>query len=498
MTAPIVERLLPDEAAMMLFAEDLAAALRPGDVVALSGDLGAGKTTLARAAIRWLADDTELEVPSPTFTLVQDYRARIPVRHFDLYRLGGPEELRELGLEDDREAIVLVEWPERAGPELGATLWVRIEHEGNGRRVAASGEAAARLERSLAIRQFLGASGRPRARRRFLLGDASTRTYETVEQPDEPIRIMMNAPPRPDGPPVRDGLPYSRIAHLAETVVPFVAVDLMLRDAGFAAPEILARSLEEGLLLIEHLGVGRITDDEGGPVRERYLAAARLLAAMHDRDWPRERIVDAGHAHRLPDYDRRAMGIETELVTDWYLPHMADVPSDDAMRASYTAIWSALFDRLDVAEKCIVLRDYHSPNVIWRDGHAGHDRIGLIDFQDAVWGPAAYDVASLAQDARVTISPALESEIVEAYAGARRGDFDRSRFDEAYAIMAAQRNSKILGIFVRLDRRDGKPGYLRHLPRIRDYLERSTRHPALAALRTFYREAGVIAPPDAR
>lgn len=146
------------------------------------------------------------------------------------------------------------------------------------------------------------------------------------------------------------------------------------------------------------------------------------------------------------------------------------------------------------AEKSLVLRDYHSPNLIWRPEREGDDRLGVIDFQDAMIGPAAYDVASLAVDARVTISPELERATVEAYCAARAaaGPFDRAAFDRAYAIMAAQRNSKIIGIFVRLNERDGKPHYLRHLPRIRDYLRRALAHPDLAELKALYGRLGLL------
>jgi aminoglycoside/choline kinase family phosphotransferase len=141
-----------------------------------------------------------------------------------------------------------------------------------------------------------------------------------------------------------------------------------------------------------------------------------------------------------------------------------------------------------------MMRDFHSPNIIWRGERQGHDRLGIIDFQDALIGPAAYDVASLAMDARVTVPPEIETVTLDAYIAARHaaGAFDEEAFRESYAIMAAQRNSKILGIFVRLDRRDGKPDYLKHLPRIRDYLHRALAHPALAGLRDFYTEHGLL------
>ncbi|MCO5155409.1 MAG: tRNA (adenosine(37)-N6)-threonylcarbamoyltransferase complex ATPase subunit type 1 TsaE [Aquamicrobium sp.] len=503
MTGSPVRVHLADEDATSRLGEDIAAILRPGDALLLSGDLGMGKTTLARAVIRALAGDPALDVPSPTFTMVQSYPGRVPVHHFDLYRLAAPDELEELGLAEALgEGAVLVEWPERAEGALpaGAARLV-LSEAGDGRDAEITGPAAflARLSRSLAIRAFLDGAGLPGAARRFLTGDASARAYETVSLPGRPAVILMDAPRRPDGPPIRDGLPYSRIAHLAESVTPFVAIAGALRAEGFCAPEIYAADLDRGLLLVENLGAEGVLDGDGSPVPERYIAAAELLAEMHARDWPRRIDVASGIVHEVPPYDRRALAIETELLTDWYLPHVSGRPVDkgtvdEAARAAYGAAWAGVFDLLEDAEKTLVLRDYHSPNLIWRADREGRDRVGLIDFQDAVIGPAAYDVASLAMDARVDIPPELERSLVEAYCAARaaQGGFDRAGFDVAYAAMAAQRNSKILGIFVRLNLRDGKPGYMRHLPRIRDYLSRALAHPALGELRAFYAGAGIL------
>ena len=489
---------LADEAATRRLGEDIAAILARGDALLLSGDLGMGKTALARAIVRALADDDGLEVPSPTFTIVQPYAARVPLWHFDLYRLSSPDELEELGLAEALgEGAVLVEWPERAAGALPAdAARIALTERGQGRDAEISGPDGflARLRRSLAIRAFLDRSGMAGASRRFLTGDASARAYETVSLPGRAPVILMDAPRRPDGPPIRHGLPYSRIAHLAESVTPFVAIAGALREQGFAAPRIDAADLDQGLLLVENLGSVGILDAEGRPIPERYIAAAELLAEMHGRAWPRRIEVAPGVAHEVAAYDRGALAIETELLTDWYLPHQAGKPVGEAGRLAYASAWDAAFDLIGDGEKTLVLRDYHSPNLIWRAERQGHDRLGLIDFQDAVIGPAAYDVASLAMDARVTIPPGLERATVEAYCAARaaRGGFDRANFDLAYAVMAAQRNSKILGIFVRLNLRDGKPGYMRHLPRIRDYLARALAHPALAALRAFYDKAGIL------
>lgn len=488
---------LTDLAATERFAEDVSLALKPGDCLCLSGDLGAGKSTFARALIRAIADDPELEAPSPTFTLVQSYDLRLPVAHMDLYRIGAPEELDELGLDDAlAEGVGLIEWPEKALELLPEDrVMLRLDGTGESRTVTISAPQAflARLERSRAARAFLERQFSTPAIRRHLQGDASTRTYETIRTEGRQPLILMNAARQPDGPPVRDGLPYSQIAHLAEDVVPFVAIARWLRAQGFAAPEIHAEDLDQGFLLIENLGADGVLDADGKPDPDRYLVAVNCLATLHDKPLPDALPVGNG-LHHVPAYDPRAMQIEVELLTDWYLPFKRGTPVPDAERQDYIALWRALFDDLQDADKALVLRDYHSPNLIWRSDKTGLDRLGIIDFQDAMIGPSAYDVASLCQDARVTVDQDLADRLLNRYVAVRRADdphFDENGFRRAYAIMATQRAAKILGIFVRLKQRDGKPGYLRHLPRIEAYIATSLQHPALQPLRNWFAKAGI-------
>ena len=181
----ILDIAMPDERATRQLGEDLALAIGPGDCLALYGDLGAGKSTLARALIRAVADDPDLEVPSPTFTLVQNYPLRIAIGHFDLYRIADPDELVELGLDEVlSDGAVLIEWPQRAGNHLPANaVAIRLIQEGSGRHAVIDGpdEALDRIARSLRIRTFLEAAGHPGAERRYLLGDASVRAYETIQ-----------------------------------------------------------------------------------------------------------------------------------------------------------------------------------------------------------------------------------------------------------------------------------------------------------------------------
>ncbi|RWM36184.1 tRNA (adenosine(37)-N6)-threonylcarbamoyltransferase complex ATPase subunit type 1 TsaE [Mesorhizobium sp.] len=498
MAETALERFLADEAATARLGEDLAMALRAGDIIALKGDLGAGKSTLARALIRALADDADLEVPSPTFTLVQSYQTRVPVHHFDLYRLSSPDELDELGLDDAlAQGAALVEWPERAEDRLPANaLQVELAEHGEGRIARLSGQGATfeRVARSFAMRDFLAAAGWGDASRRHFVGDASARSYETVSLPGQAPRVLMNSPRLVLGPPVRDGKPYAVIAHTAQSVTAFVAIDRALLAGGVSVPMIHAQDLDQGFLLIEHLGPEGFLGGDGQPIAERYEAAGELLAMMHGKAWPNRMEAAPGVFHDVPPFDRDAMLIEADLLVDWYVPWITGKPASDALRAGYHKEWTALLDRLEGQEYTLMLRDFHSPNIIWRAERSGLDRLGIVDVQDALIGPAAYDVASLAMDARVTVSPAIERRTLEAYVAARRraGVFDEAGFAEAYAIMAAQRNSKILGIFVRLEKRDGKPYYLKHLPRIRDYLRRALAHPALGDLKEFYMAHGLL------
>ncbi|CCV09972.1 bifunctional tRNA (adenosine(37)-N6)-threonylcarbamoyltransferase complex ATPase subunit type 1 TsaE/phosphotransferase [Mesorhizobium sp. STM 4661] len=498
MAGLVLERFLADEAATARLGEDLAMSLRPGDVLALKGDLGAGKSSLARALIRAMAGDAGLDVPSPTFTLVQSYDARVPVHHFDLYRLSAASELDELGFDEAlAQGAALVEWPERAGSYLPKTaVQIELAHQDDGRLARLSGQGAAfeRAARSLAMRDFLGQAGWGDAQRRYFIGDASARSYEIVSLAGLPPRVLMNSPRLVLGPPVRDGKPYAVIAHSAQSVTAFVAIDKALRAGGVSVPEIHAEDLDQGFLLLEHLGAEGFLGSDGQPVAERYAAAAELLAMMHGKSWPERMQAAPGIFHDVPPFDRDAMMIEADLLVDWYVPAISGSPASDALRAGYTKEWNAVLDRLKGWEYTLMLRDFHSPNIIWRGDRSGHDRLGIVDVQDALIGPSAYDLASLAMDARVTMSLDIEQRTLDAYSAARHaaGAFDEEAFVETYAIMAAQRNSKILGIFVRLEKRDGKPYYLKHLPRIRDYLRRALAHPALAGLRDFYIAHGLL------
>ena len=497
--------VVPNEAALHRLVTDIAIALEPGDLITLSGDLGAGKTTFARALIRHLAGDRTIEVPSPSFTLLQTYDLpRFPVVHADLYRVSGTSELAELGFEDlPPDAVTLLEWPDRVGGFLPAdrldiaiTLAPEFGLEHRNLRITGYGAFAPRAERMAAVRKFLDESDFGEAERKRVAGDASARSYERLTLGERYV-ILMNAPRRPDGPAVRNGLPYSAIAHLAEDVKPFVALTHGLREQGFSAPEIHAADLDAGFLILEDLGSdGVVEGDPPEPMGYRYQAAIDALVELHRLVLPDTLPVPPDLMHHIPPYDLDALLIEVELLPDWYLPFRGASLTGRA-RDTYLALWrDALFPALD-ARPTWVLRDFHSPNLLWLPERKEFARVGLLDFQDAVMGPPAYDVASLLQDARVDVSEDLEIELLGRYVRARKDaddEFDIPGFVQVYSTLAAQRASKILGIFARLDRRDGKPQYLRHLPRVWSYLQRSLAHPTLAALEAWYTEN--VPPPE--
>jgi len=306
--------------------------------------------------------------------------------------------------------------------------------------------------------QFVAGHGLDPDAIRPLAADASFRQYFRIDS--TPPRVLMDAPPD------------------KEDVVPFIAVGQHLRSLGMAAPALLAHDLENGFLLLEDLGDNTFTTllSQGEAALTLYQAAVDELLRLHQHAPPRQIATEAGPTFDLPPYDDNALMTEARLFTDWYMPAAGITPTQGVLE-DYEAIWNDLFPLCRIGDDVLVHRDYHVDNLMMT--HNGC--VGLLDYQDALAGPPAYDLVSLLQDCRYHVPAEVEEAMLNAYIAARP-DLDEEAFRTAYRVMGTQRHIKIVGIFVRLWQRDGKPGYLQMIPYLWDLLDRSLQHPALNAL----------------
>ena len=298
---------------------------------------------------------------------------------------------------------------------------------------------------------FLAAHGWAGADIVPLAGDASFRRYFRVRDGDRRA-VLMDAPPE------------------HEDSALFLAVGRHLIELGFAAPAPLAVDLDAGLILLEDFGDDRVTpllERAGGLEAGIYAEAIDLLAALHRHPAPALRAYDPAELRR-----------EVRLFADWYLPAagLAEAPG-------YDAAWDAVWPLVLPAPPVLTLRDYHADNLMLLDRPG--QRLGLLDFQDALAGHPAYDLVSLLQDARRDVPAALEAAMIDRYLAAV-GAMNEAAFRAAYEVLGAQRNTKILGIFTRLRDRDGRGGYVERHPRVWAHLERNLAHPALAPVRAWF------------
>lgn len=310
--------------------------------------------------------------------------------------------------------------------------------------------------------EFLNASGWGAAHCSVLAADASNRSYDRLFDPQSNRNaVLMNAP-----------------FEVGEDVTIFVKITELLLDHGLSPPKILNADMQNGFLLIEDLGDDLFADvcAEKPDLETRlYSAAIDVLVALHQHPAPAE----------LPPYDMAVYTRETGLLTEWYLPHAATDISPNAA-TELRDLTTKTCAQLDQTKNVSVLRDYHAQNLIWLPDRVGVKNVGLLDYQDALAGHPAYDLASLLEDARRDTSKELQTKMLAEYL--QKSGADAATFLRDYAILAAQRNLKIIGIFARLCIRDGKSNYLNLIPRVWGHLQNDLQHPALSDLRAWVDE----------
>lgn len=310
-------------------------------------------------------------------------------------------------------------------------------------------EQAARLAARDAFQKTVGWGD---ARCGLLAGDASFRKYWRLCRPDGTTTVIMDAPPP------------------RENVRPFVQIARHLRGLGLSAPEILAEDAGQGFLLLEDLGDDTYTRllARGQDETALYALAVDALVALSNAPLPAD----------VPAYDDGRLLTETGLLPDWFLTSVG-APVSAQARAEWDDLWISLLPVARTVPSVLVLRDFHVDNLLHLPQRPGVAACGLLDFQDAVVGPLTYDMMSLMEDARRDIDPALIAAMRARFLAARP-DLQTDAFDRSWAVMAAQRHAKVIGIFARLFKRDGKPTYLGHIPRVWRLLERACQHPACA------------------
>ena len=316
---------------------------------------------------------------------------------------------------------------------------------------------------------FIRRAGWGDAGERLLAGDASFRKYFRLSRP-RGSAVVMDAPPP------------------QEDVRPFVRIGRHLIDLGLSAPLIHAIDEANGFLLLEDFG-----DDTyarvlaaGGDEAELYARATDVLVVLH-RAGPRALLPGLGA------YAGEALIDASILLPEWYLPAATGRPTPDEETAAYRAAWRACLANLPAMPDTLLLRDYHQDNLLWLPARSGAAICGLLDFQDAQQGHPSYDLVSLIEDARRDVAPSVQAACLARYVG--ETGLDARDFATGFAVMAAQRHARIIGLFVRLLKRDGKPEYLPHLPRVWRMFERSLRHDALQPLRAWVDR---LLPPELR
>ncbi|MEK9847721.1 MAG: phosphotransferase [Rhodospirillaceae bacterium] len=315
-----------------------------------------------------------------------------------------------------------------------------------------------KVDRDSLAAVFLENAGWGGARRLPLAADASFRSYERVMKGGHRA-VLMNAPP-----PEEDVRGFSRIAR-------------HLLKHGYSAPRIFAEDSDLGFMLLEDLGDDTFASllDRGVNEDELYLLATDFLIELHSQG-------SAVILRELPEYSQDFLLQEAELFTSWYLPEIFGAPLSESAKQSYLIAWKSVLTNALKVPSTMVLRDFHVDNLIRLDERPGFAACGLLDFQDALVGPITYDLVSLLEDARRDVSKTIQTEMKIHYLRCFPL-LDEDTFLGSMAVLGAQRHAKVIGIFARLFRRDGKPNYIKHIPRVWSLLENCCLHPNLEPIK---------------
>ncbi|MEN2494965.1 MAG: hypothetical protein TECD_00876 [Hyphomicrobiaceae bacterium hypho_1] len=485
-----------------LLAQIVSLLVLEGDIITLRGSIGTGKTTLARHLIRAIAEDNELNVPSPSYPLMINYNTpHFEIYHCDFYRLTDPNEIYDLGFPENLENFVfIIEWPEIAeGIFPNSNIQININDiwsdQPDCRIVNISGiESSAQcIEKIFQIWYFLQSwlSHVQLTINDVSLGyvrrDIFMRRYARLDTPHRSF-ILMISPNQLDNPPTRYSLTDSPKAYLAEDTDYVTSIQTELSQLGFSVAYMHYINRRQGLAIIEDLGHTMLSDliTQGNDQEHLFRCACDVLVQLSAYS-PPKKIIKNGYSHAMPELNSVSMEIEIELLLDWYLPLTNEQPITCNERRSFLDIWRQQLVRLE-DQRALVLHEFHSTNLLWLPDRECVARIGIINYQDVAIGHRAYDVVSLLQDTCSYVSQDVEFRLLRYYFDkmhANGRSCNEASFLYAYALLGAQRNIRKIGVVARLAKMSGKSLYLHDIPLLLKYLKRCLEHPALHDIRAW-------------
>jgi aminoglycoside/choline kinase family phosphotransferase len=311
--------------------------------------------------------------------------------------------------------------------------------------------------------QFLHTSSFQDANVDALPSDASSRSYFRLKNGNR-VALLMDAPP-PE-----------------EDIESFIKVALHLSELGLSTPRLIEYNKNEGFLILEDFGNDTYTRllCSGADEQCLYELAIDTLCYLHNNIKATEISI--------PEYSTSVLLEEAALLVDWYQPYIRGAESNESIKERYAKAWIEVICALPTPNNTLVLRDFHVDNLMRLQGRQGVSACGLLDFQDALIGASAYDVVSLLEDARRDLCPDLVANMLGRYcSGMHMTNSEITDFIKWYRVLGAQRHCKVLGIFVRLLRRDGKGTYMEHLPRVLELLRSHLDHEEMAPLRSWFK-----------
>tara|TARA_Y100000590_G_scaffold470226_1_gene662894 strand:- start:7136 stop:8611 length:1476 start_codon:yes stop_codon:yes gene_type:complete len=462
-----------------IFIENLCQIIELNDVIILNGKIGSGKTTLARHIINRILQIDISEIVSPTFNLYQVYENNNQkIHHYDFYRIENDIDLHEIDLaESFDEGITIIEWADKYKNYLpDSYLEIEISEIDEGRvyKLRGCGTFKDRINKHNSLVHFLSNYKKPINKVEKIRGDASKRVYKRLyTQEDSLILMVYDKKEKKENP-----------SKLSTQIHDYVSICKYLREINVRAPKIYAVDYENQFLVQEDFGDLKYSDifiKEG--FRKLYEPAIDTLINITKNKCPTNIKTDEA-IYKFEEYDKKTYLNEVNIFIDWYWPYVKGSICNAHVKSEFTEIWENLLDKLS-EESSLVLRDFHSPNLIFQPDGKGAEKCGIIDFQDALIGHPLYDLVSLAQDARITIKLDQELFIIDYYMkdfNFKKYQLNKHEFINQYNILGAQRALKILGVFARLSMSYQKHEYLIHIPRILDYINRNMGNESLRSL----------------